>query len=293
MRTLGIDFSRWQDSNSTPQKMNCAAAKTAGAQFAFIKASQGTWCDEDFIWNYFSAVETWPVVGAYHYLDWTKPAKDQAKFFLGLTQNVNPNLLVVDYECRTNAPSTGTARLALKTFLTEVVNATGKRPIIYTGPGYWAEYGSPDLWWAQFPLWLAHYKTYTPIVPKPWVGWSFWQYTDEGDGIRFGAESREIDLNYWVGSYDGLLKFSQSSTIPPITPEVRPRYRCVVASLRVRSYPVTGAVVGGLTPNSPLEYCYEVRVIGGDTWLRLSMDGRPQRWACSKLGGLTLMELAA
>src|SRR3990172_126632 len=44
--------------------------------------------------------------------------------------------------------------------------------------------------------------TNDPLVPRPWSttdhgGWTFWQFTDHGDGYKYGVESKEIDLNYF------------------------------------------------------------------------------------------------
>ena len=51
-KALGIDVSFWQDNNTTPQQVNWRKAKAAGAVFAFIKASQAAYTDEDFEYNW-------------------------------------------------------------------------------------------------------------------------------------------------------------------------------------------------------------------------------------------------
>ena len=51
--------------------------------------------------------------------------------------------------------------------------------------------------------------------------WTFWQYTNVGDGPAFGAESKGIDVNLFNGSYEDLKKFagiggsSGGNTNPP------------------------------------------------------------------------------
>jgi len=64
-RTIGIDISAWQDDNSTPQQIDWSKAKSAGAQFAFIKASQGTFTDQDFAYNWQAAKAAGVLRGAY------------------------------------------------------------------------------------------------------------------------------------------------------------------------------------------------------------------------------------
>ena len=61
---LGIDCSKWKDDNSTPQQMDFFKAKAEGASFVFIKASQSTWLDSDFIYNWQAAKDAGLMRGA-------------------------------------------------------------------------------------------------------------------------------------------------------------------------------------------------------------------------------------
>jgi lysozyme len=132
-------------------------------------------------------------------MDWTKPAEQQADFFSGLLAK-DPGEIppVLDYEYRVGIPSAGTARLECKAFLERVRANLGKTPIIYTGNDYWKNYGSADAYWTQYPLWIA-YPAAAPIWPAPWTTWLFWQYSWKGDGLLYGAESLEMDMNYFQG----------------------------------------------------------------------------------------------
>lgn len=223
-RVLGIDVSRWQDNNSTPQQIDFAKARQAGAQFVFIKASQACWLDEDFVWNWKAAKDAGLWRGAYHYLDWTRPALDQARFFAGVLEK-DPGEFppVLDYECRTNIPRPGTARLACKTFLEELTRLIWHPPLalpgLYTGPSYWKEFGSADQYWSKYWLWIANYYKQAPDVPKPWTSWTFWQYTDIGDGLAFGAESKELDMNWFNGGLQALQRFAGISVPEPSVEE--------------------------------------------------------------------------
>jgi len=42
------------------------------------------------------------------------------------------------------------------------------------------------------PLWLAHYTTSCPEVPRPWTRWKYWQYTDNG---RVPGITGAVDLD--------------------------------------------------------------------------------------------------
>ncbi len=208
-KVLGIDVSKWQDVNSTPQTMDFNKAKAAGAQFAFIKASQQLFKDEDIVINWQNAKAAGLLRGAYHFLTWDKPAKDQARFFWSVIQQ-DPGELppVCDFEWWNGAiPSYGYSMLW--DFLTELKLLCGRTPMIYTGYYVWVDYGRKDAAWAQFPLWLAFYGAEAVMkIPPPWTRFTFWQYTSKGDGLKFGAESLSLDMDYFNGSYADLLTFA-------------------------------------------------------------------------------------
>ena len=205
MTILGIDISKW-DGNWDATK-----AKQAGATFAFIKASQATLTDPQFLINWQKAKDAGLIRGAYHYLDYTKPGMDQANYFADLLKN-DPGELppVIDYELRRtdNNPSAALGflrdcldQLTIRSELFE--DASIKRPMIYTGPAFWVEYGDQTKrdYWIQFPLWNAHWITSnTPTVPQPWTMWQFWQFTAKGPGEAFGSESISMDMNRFNGT---------------------------------------------------------------------------------------------
>ena len=208
-KTLGIDVSRWQDNNSTAQKMDFAKAHAAGARFVFIKASQQLWTDEDIFYNWKSAKAAGLLRGAYHFLTWDKPGRDQARYHWSIIQS-DPGELppVCDFEWGGTIPSNAYA--ILWEYLNELKMLCGRTPMIYTGYSFWMTYGNPaKLDWSQFPLWLAYYAAEEYVkIPAPWSKWTFWQYTSKGDGLAFGAESLVIDIDWFYGSYDELLVFA-------------------------------------------------------------------------------------
>jgi GH25 family lysozyme M1 (1,4-beta-N-acetylmuramidase) len=215
---LGFDISRWQNQPETPQYVDMDKAKAAGIRFAFIKASQGTFTDRDFKNNWQNAKAAGLLRGAYHYLDWNYPIASQAAYFVNLLR-ADPGELppVLDYESRVSVPARAAAERAARDFCEYVERELGVAPILYTSPSYWAEFGLSDLYWRKYPLWIAHYTTAAaPIVPQPWKGtdgqpgpgWTFWQYTSHGDGLKYGAESLNVDLNWWNGSEAELYAFA-------------------------------------------------------------------------------------
>ena len=205
MTVLGIDISHWQNNITTPAVMDFAKAKQAGANFAFIKASQATWKDRDFTMNWPNAKAANLPRGAYHFMDWTTSAANQARYFASLLVD-DPGELppVADFEYRTGAPTRAKATEELYAFVSGVEQAVGKRAMIYTAPYYWREFfsGAHADYFAARPLWIAHYGVSRPTVPAPWDAWTFWQYSAKGDGKLFGAESLDLDMDYFNGTPD-------------------------------------------------------------------------------------------
>ena len=210
---IGIDISKW-DGN-----WDAAKAKAQGATFVFIKASQATYTDPQFILNWQKARDAGLLRAAYHYLDYTKPGKDQANAFADLIKS-DPGELppIIDYEMRRtdNNPTAalGFLRECLDTLSgrTELfTDSVIKQPMLYISPGFWAEYGdmTKSEYWLQYPLWLAHYTTaMTPQLPAPWPMWKFWQYTAKGPGEVFGSECLSIDMNRFNGTLNELMEFA-------------------------------------------------------------------------------------
>jgi lysozyme len=213
MTVLGIDISKW-DGNWDAEK-----AKQAGATFVFIKASEATFTDPQFLVNWQKAKEAGLLRGAYHYLDYTKPGAEQANYFADLLIN-DPGELppIIDYELRRtdNDPSAaiGFLRDCLDQLITRTElfeNASNKYPMIYTGPGFWMEYGDQTKrdYWIQFPLWNAHWtSSTTPKIPPPWTMWHFWQFTSKGPGEAFGSECLSMDMNRYNGTLNELMEFA-------------------------------------------------------------------------------------
>jgi lysozyme len=216
-RTLGIDVSWYDDDHATPQRPDFVKAHAAGAEFVFVKASQGLAPDPDFATLWPAAKEAGLLRGAYHFLTWNTSPEFQASNFYTYLKN-DPGELppVVDFEWWSTVPPTAFDKLYC--FLEMLKQLSKKTPIIYTGPSFWQTYGKKDLYWKQYGLWIAHYGVDTPTVPVPWSFWQFWQHSSHGDGARFGMESKSVDLDYFNGTLDELRAYvGQPAPAPQAT----------------------------------------------------------------------------
>lgn len=239
MNVRGIDVSRWQDNISTPQHVDFVRAKAAGVEFVFIKASQSIWQDRDILMNWENAHAAGLLRGAYHFLVWDVKPADQARFFCGLLKSdVGELPPVCDFEWWGTVPST--ARQILWAFMQECEQLICKKPLLYTAPGFWQPYGSSNVAWAQYDLWIADYGVNNPstpksapLVPTPWSTWRFWQYSSKGDGLAHGTESLNVDLNYFNGSLDDLYAYA-GKALPVKVPTIDDRLMRVESFLTER-----------------------------------------------------------
>ena len=213
----GPDYSIWDDNNSTPQRVDFAKCKAAGAPFCFIKSSQANFIDQDLIYNWSNAKAAGLLRGAYHYMTYEISPIMQAEYMWSLLKSDPGELpLVVDFEYRLPGLTRSTAAGALKAFIERLTQLSGRKPMIYTSPSYWNEFGTTDAYWAQYPLWIAHYTSYAePLTPSPWKFWYFWQFTDRADGLKYGSEAKEVDMNYWYSDLAAL--YAIAGQTPPAT----------------------------------------------------------------------------
>ena len=238
----GIDVSRWQDDKSTPQRMNFSMAVDQGTEFVFIKASQSIWADRDILYNWDSARRAGLLRGAYHFLTWDTSPERQAEFMWGLLESDPGELpMVVDYEWWANNPPN--ASTILRKFVARLKAISGKTPMIYTSDGYWR--GDKIAWslTQECDLWVASYRNEPPPrMPAGWSNWRIWQWTSKGDGWAHGAESRELDLNYFNGTSEELRAWAGTDAPPPPPPAgeyIEARLRSWVYHLNVRPFPGT------------------------------------------------------
>lgn len=221
----GPDVSFYQDDNATPQKINFVQMRAAGARFVFIRAGQNLWPDPDFP-DYWRAAKSAGIPrGTYYLLDSRVTPEEQANWFWDIIKDDLPELdVVVDYEESYGGPYGGWKNL--KKFIQVLISKgiSASKILIYTGYYYWKAHcppAGPDLdWFKQFGLWLAWYNPDPSLVsiPAPWTNDDlvYWQYTDNGNGLLYGVESKSIDLNWFNGDE---VKFAMRyATVPAPLP---------------------------------------------------------------------------
>ena len=269
---LGVDVSKWQGDIQWDKLAQKAA-------FAFIKATQATFTDPKFERNWKESQKR-ILRGAYHFLDPETNPKAQAEFFIKTLKeqgDIGELPPVLDVE---KGPVTWND---IQTWMDTVEQALGRTPILYTSPGFAKPLGPPPKLW---PLWVAHYQQRKPTLPPGWSHWTFWQFTDRGNGKDYGVQSGFIDLNWFQGNWVSLVRFCLGMTPPeePVTPheeeeegegELPQKYRITAYRLRVRAGPGTQyATVGGLVQGTIVEVDQVVEEGAYAPWGRIG----PKRW---------------
>jgi len=201
---IGPDISFWQDDPTTPASVDFSKLEKQ-SKWVIIRARQNLWSDKRFSINWSDAKKAGLARGSYWFYDSRADPKRQAEKWI---ETLSPDLgelpLFADFEENYKGNWAGwkhwyTCLEHLKML------APYKEIVIYIGYYYWMDAialtpkASVD-YFAQYALWIAAYETSAPRLPIPWKAWTFWQFTDNGDGGLYGVESKNIDLNYFNGS---------------------------------------------------------------------------------------------
>lgn len=236
-RILGTDISRWQHSGN--RLIDFVKMYDAGARFIFIKGTDSHplgegpakyWSSIDFP----AAREAGLLTGIYHAALIPRGISADAAFGAGQQQadlpidhlnslgGLVPGVLPIVLDIESFSRPSGTSAAVVTNFslgfVSRVKERTGKTAIIYSNLNFISSYlRSPDL--ANNPLWIANYSETSNPASTPSRGctrtiwsvsgcdkaWTFWQYTDRGDGQRFGIPRGSIDLNVYAYGTSDLL----------------------------------------------------------------------------------------
>ncbi len=211
---LGTDVSAYQDDPETPGHIDFVKMSNA-ADFVIIRAGQNLWPDRDFKINWPAAKIVGLPRGSYWFYDSRADPKEQAELWVDVLDGDLGELpLFADFEETFNGQHSGWSNWF--TFLERLKELVGQKEIcVYTAYYYWHENApnssseADDLeYFHQYPLWIANYGVTKPLIPKPWGAdeWTFWQFTNVGDGKLYGVESDPIDLDYFNGDMDSFRK---------------------------------------------------------------------------------------
>jgi lysozyme len=222
---IGPDVSFYQDDPATPVGVDFVKMRAAGAGYVIIRAGQNLWVDPDLSYNWQRAKEAGLPRGSYWYYDSRVSPEEQAELWIEtIGWDLGELPLWCDFEEKYNGPFKGWQNF--KKFVQRVVQLAGHHEVgIYTNFYYWNEQ-VPVIeqgWFADFPLWIANYNAGDPLIPGAWSTWLFRQYTENGNGPLYGAESNRIDLNYFNGDLAEFNTRFKIFSLPPAPGEPNPK----------------------------------------------------------------------
>jgi len=261
---IGPDVSFYQDSPTTSRQIDFNKMKES-AGYVIIRAGQNLWVDSDFVYNWLKAQEAGLPRGSYWFYDSRADPEQQAELWYSqVSHDLGELPLFADLEEKYGGGFAGWRNW--RKFIDRLkVLVNGRQEIgVYTGYYYWLENAPSkqtapaDLeYFHQYPLWIAQYGVTSPRVPVPWKAneWIFWQYTDKGDGPLYGAESLNIDLNYFNGDMTQFeARFKIGGTPPGGGENPNPWYKVNASALNVREGAGTNfKVLGTLKLNDVVE----------------------------------------
>ncbi len=206
--TPGIDASRYQGT------VDWRAVANAGFKFAIVRAT--IWdvkLDETFETNWQGARANGLLVSAYNVIKPDVAAAAQIDFFAqAMTGHKFDLPPVLDIE-RDDGQTPQTITQCVHDALNLSEQRFGRKPIVYTAKWFWDKFVLPSAEWAQYDLWVASYGVAQAVLPSAWSTWKIWQYTGNGHAPGIAGE---VDLNWFNGSYDDLLKYCQAAVPQPI-----------------------------------------------------------------------------
>ncbi|MEV1021745.1 lysozyme [Streptomyces sp. NPDC050264] len=205
---------RGHDVSSHQKHVNWGKAKSKGARFVYVKATESTtYKNPYFTQQYNGARQARIVRGAYHFAVPNKSSgRTQASYFVrnggawsgdGWTL---PPALDIEYNPYSAKKCYGLSKARMvswiRSFSDEVRRATGRRPVIYTNYNWWKKCtGNSQAFAANHALWLARYDESSGALPAGWSYWTFWQYDNGG--------SLPGDQNVFNGSMAQLKRFAR------------------------------------------------------------------------------------
>jgi len=291
--------------------------------FAFIKVSEGTVIDKVFKAQWKEA-RGQTIRGAYHFFrPFVDPKLAAETTFEYMDGDLGELPLVLDLETTDNRADT-VARALL--FLARWRQLAGKRPMIYTAPGFLDNIQAHNyiileeykLWLATYPfdkiqgnwteekrdqrltdIWQGKYLLSFPPPPRPFKRVSFFQFTGKGPpNLIKGYQSNKlaVDFNLYNGqTFKELVQEFQIDYIPKPEGETMTIYGRVIAKTNIRNGPfdVGYQDIGDLPADTLIEASDKTQDRLGRTWYKLSKATNSENGPILTIHGKQVGEVVA
>ena len=183
---LGLDVS------SVQGDVNWSTVKADGAQFAYVKATEGNYyTNPDFTQQYDGSYDVGLIRGAYEFANPSvSSGTNQADYFVAhgggwsADGKTLPGVLDIEYnpygaECYGLSQSSMVSWI--RAFVNEYHAKTGRWAVIYSTTDWWTTCtGNNSGFGSEDPLWLADFASSPGALPAGWGFYTIWQYADSG-----------------------------------------------------------------------------------------------------------------
>ncbi len=189
----GVDVSRWQHPYGGGD-LDWSAVAASGQDFAVVKVTENGYVNPYFASDVKAAHDAGLVVGGYAFARPAASAIAQADAFTRTMGTLPTPSLPPVLDLEDDGGLSPSALVAwTHAFLDRVQANTGRIPMIYSGPSFWASAMGGDDGFTGYPLWEAHYTSAAaPAAMGGWPTYTLWQYTSSGSvpGI-YGSVDRD------------------------------------------------------------------------------------------------------
>ncbi len=200
----GIDVSKYQGD------IDWAQVKASGVQFAYMKATEGgDHVDEKFQQNWKGAKAAGVARGAYHFVHWCRPWREEMRNFkqvVAVERDALPPVLDVEAtpESKTckRRLERGPAVAEIREMLREMERHYGRKPVIYTTVDFYEHILNPSEL-EEYPIWIRSVK-YSPHVKYGSRNWHFWQFQSDA---KIPGIVGNVDRNAFKGDHKQWLAF--------------------------------------------------------------------------------------
>ena len=170
--------------------------------FIYVKATEGaSHVDLSYLKNIDGARANDFLVGSYHYFRTTSSPADQFKNFIKTVDKTKQDLIpLIDVEEMNNWDDK-TFHANLKSFLSDVEEYFGKKPMIYCVNTFYNKHFSAR--YSGYKFFIGRYGNYEPFF-KDKNNWTIWQFTESA--IVYGIPKKvDVDLLNFRENFDELL----------------------------------------------------------------------------------------
>ncbi|MGB8194253.1 MAG: GH25 family lysozyme [Chitinophagaceae bacterium] len=201
----GIDISKYQG-----DEIEFISSKNDTLTFVICKATEGlTGKDPDFNTNWNTIDQKGFIRGAYHFYHCGDDPVKQAAHFISVVQAFEAGDFppIVDFEETSIDKGCTMAQIQsnLLTFLKQVQEKTGRRPLIYTDHNIGGKYLT-NAAFKDYPLFIADYRkgNAPAALPGAWkdMPWTLWQKSES-----YVVHSTTDDFDIFNGSQEDLKAF--------------------------------------------------------------------------------------